>query len=76
MLNVRVHYKMATEGRAAPTRREGGMEVPSVQLNEYGRSSCRVWEPDQIPKVATSNAMTIPNGNPYSLSLSIPQPTR
>jgi hypothetical protein len=50
MSNTRVHYKMATGGRAAPTRRGGGVGAPSVYLNRKGRNSRRAWEPDHTPR--------------------------
>jgi hypothetical protein len=49
MSNARVHYEMASGGRAAPTGRRG-VEAPSPQLSGEGRSSRRVWEPDRTPR--------------------------
>jgi hypothetical protein len=49
MSNARVHYKMATEKRAAPTERGRGVEAPYAQLNGKGGSWRRVLEPYRTP---------------------------
>jgi hypothetical protein len=49
MSNARVHYKMATEKRAAPTERGRGVEAPYAQLNGKGGSLRRVLEPYRTP---------------------------